>query len=85
MASDIRFKNSLTCIIGGPTRSGKTTFCIRFLQKLDTLCTEPDFPGGIIWCYSEQCAVPQQQLAALTLQSGVTSSARMINISPVVE
>jgi hypothetical protein len=65
MASDIRFKHPFTCIIGGPTGSGKSTFCIRFLQNLDTLCTEPDFPGGIVWCYSEQSAVPQQQLAAL--------------------
>jgi hypothetical protein len=30
-----------------------------------TPCTKPDFPGGIIWCYSEQSAVPQQQLASL--------------------
>jgi len=65
MASDIRFKHPFTCIIGGPTGSGNSTFCIRFLQNLDTLCTEPDFPGGIIWCYSEQSSVPQQQLAAL--------------------
>jgi hypothetical protein len=35
------------------------------MQNLDTLCTEPEFPGGIIWCCSEQSAVPQQQLAAL--------------------
>ena len=26
---------------------------------------ESNFPGGIIWCYSEQSAVPRQQLAAL--------------------
>jgi len=52
-------------VIGGPTGSGKSTFCIRFLQKLDTLCTKPDIPGGIIWCYSELNSVPQQQLAAL--------------------
>jgi hypothetical protein len=29
------------------------------------MSTEPNFPGGIIWYYSEQSAVPQQQLAAL--------------------
>jgi ABC-type phosphate transport system ATPase subunit len=65
MATDIRFKHPFTCIIGGPTGSGKSTFCIRFLQNLDTLCTEPDFPGGIVWCYSEQSAVPRQRLTAL--------------------
>ena len=65
MASDIRFKHPFTCIIGGPTGSGKSSFCIRFLQNLNTLCTEPDFPGGIVWCFSEQSSVPQQKLAAL--------------------
>jgi ABC-type phosphate transport system ATPase subunit len=64
MASDIRFKHPFTCIIG-PTGSGKSTFCIRFLQNFDTLCTEPDFAGKIFWCYGDQSAVPQQQLAAI--------------------
>jgi len=67
IASDIRFLTSVYLIIGGPTGSGKITFCIRFLQNLDTPCTEPDFPGVIIWCYSEQSAMPQQQLAALRI------------------
>jgi hypothetical protein len=65
MAGDIRFKHPFTCIVGGPTGSGKSTFCINLLQNLDTLCTEPDFSGGIVWCYSEQSAVPQQKLEAL--------------------
>jgi len=65
MASDIRCKHPFTCITGGSTGSGKSTFCTRFLQNLDTLCTESDFPGGIIWCYNEQSSVPQQQLSAL--------------------
>jgi predicted ABC-type ATPase len=64
MASDIRFKHPFTCIIGGTTGSGKSTFFICFLQNLDTLCTEPDYSDGIIWCYSEQSPVPRQQLAA---------------------
>ena len=46
VASDIRFKHPFTCIIGGPTGCGKSTLCIRFLQNLDTLCSEPDF----LWC-----------------------------------
>jgi hypothetical protein len=65
MGSDIRFKHLFTCIIGGPTGLGKSTFCIRFLENLDTFCTEPDFRGGIIWCYREQSAVPHHQLTAL--------------------
>jgi hypothetical protein len=38
---------------------------LNYLLHLNTLCTEPYFPGGIIWCYSEQGAVPQQQMTAL--------------------
>jgi hypothetical protein len=56
MASDISIKHPYTCIIEEPTRSGMSTFCIRFLQDLDILCTEPDLPIGIIWCYIEQSA-----------------------------
>ena len=33
-------------------------FCVRFLQNLDALCTERDFDGGVIRCYSEKTAVP---------------------------
>jgi hypothetical protein len=62
MAGDIRFKHPRTCIIGEPMWSGKSTLCVRFLQNLDSLCTKPNFSGGIIWCYSEQSAVLRQQL-----------------------
>jgi hypothetical protein len=61
----IRFKHPFTCIISGPTGSGKSSFCIQFLQNLNSLCTEQNFRGGIIWCYSERTAVPSQQLALL--------------------
>jgi len=56
--SDLKFKHSFTCIISGRSRSGKSSFCVRFLQNLDALCTERDFEGGLIWCYSEKTAVP---------------------------
>ena len=62
--NDIKFKHPFTCILAGPSASGKSSFCIKFLQNLDS-CTEEDFEGGIIWCYSEKTAVPTSQLAAL--------------------
>jgi ABC-type dipeptide/oligopeptide/nickel transport system ATPase subunit len=65
MSADLRFKRPFTCIVSGPTGSGKSSFCIKVLQNLDTLCTEQNFDGGSIWCYSERTAVPSQQLVTL--------------------
>jgi hypothetical protein len=65
MWDDPKFKQPFTCIISGPTGSGKTSFCIRFLQNFDRLCTEPDFGGDIMWYYSEKSAVPSNQLDLL--------------------
>jgi len=39
MASNIRFKHPFTCVIGGPTGSGKSMFCIRFCKTL-THCVQ---------------------------------------------
>jgi len=51
--------------VSGPSGSGKSSFCIRFLQNIDALCTERNFDGWVIWCYSEKTAVPNQKLAVL--------------------
>jgi len=61
----LTFKHPFTCIIAGPSSFGKSTFCISFLQNLDTLCTEQKLNGGIIWCYSEKTAFPHNQLSEL--------------------
>jgi hypothetical protein len=61
-AQDLQFKLPFTCVICWPTGSGKSSLCIRLLQNLDTLCTEQDFRGGIVWCYSEKSAVPTHEL-----------------------
>jgi len=65
MADDVRFKHPFTCILSGPSGSGKSSFTLRLLQHLDSLCIKPNFSGGIIWCYSEKSAVPRQQLTSL--------------------
>jgi len=65
MADDLKFKHPFTCIVSGPSVSGKSSFTLRLVQHLDSLCTEPNFSGWIIWCYSEKSAVPRQKLAIL--------------------
>jgi len=65
MADDIRFKHPFTCIVSCPSGSGKSSFTLRLVQHLDSLCTEPNFSVGIIWCYSEKSAVPREKLASL--------------------
>ena len=67
MENHVKFKHPFTCIVAGPTGSGKTSFVIKLLQKLKTLFTESRFEGEIIWCYSEETAVLSKQLEKLGL------------------
>jgi len=64
-SDDLKFKRPFSCLVSGISGSGKSLFCIRFLQNIDALCTKRNFDGGVIWCYSEKTAVPNQQLAVL--------------------
>jgi hypothetical protein len=61
MSEDLKFKHPFSCIVSGPSGSGKMSFSIRLLQNLAALCTEHELGGGIIWCYSEKTAVPSRQ------------------------
>jgi len=61
MGDDLKLKHPFSCRVSGPSKSGKSSFCIRLLQNLDSLCSERDFGGSIIWCYSEKTAVPKFQ------------------------
>ena len=58
MSEDLRLKLPFTCIISGPSVSGKSSFCIKLLQNFESLDTESKFDGGILWCYVEKNAVP---------------------------
>jgi len=61
MSDDLKLKHPFTCIVSGPSGSGRTSFCICLLQKLDALCTERKFGGCIISCYSKKTALPSRQ------------------------
>ena len=60
-----KFKHPFTCFVAGPTGSGNTSFSIKLLQNLDSLCTVSQLNGGIIWCYNEATAVPREKLRKL--------------------
>ena len=47
--------------MNGTSVYGKSSFCIRFLQNTDALCTERKIGDGIVWCYGEKSAVPSRQ------------------------
>jgi hypothetical protein len=46
-----QFRHPLTCIIAGPTQSGKTYFIFDLLKNIHKLFTP--VPSRIIWCYGE--------------------------------
>ena len=45
------FKHPFTCLICGPTQSGKTEFTFKLLKNLGTLVSP--VPERVIWCYGE--------------------------------
>ena len=51
MFEDLRFKRPFTFIISGTSGSGKSSFCIKLLQNLESLSTETRFEGDILWCH----------------------------------
>jgi ABC-type dipeptide/oligopeptide/nickel transport system ATPase subunit len=61
MSHDLRFKHPFSCIISGPSGSGKLSFCIMLLQNHESQSTEPEFTDGILWCYGEKNAKPTPQ------------------------
>ncbi len=48
---DPRFKHPFTCVIAGPTGSGKTYFVTKLLANAQRLIDPP--PRKVVWCYGE--------------------------------
>ena len=48
---DPRFVHPLTCLVSGPTGSGKTVFVKRWIQHAEAMMSPP--PDRIVWCYGE--------------------------------
>ena len=84
MRDDLKFRHPFSCIVSGPSGSGKSSFVIRFLQNLRHLCTEPSFGGGIVWCYDEKSAVPSHHKLTTNVRynEGVTEDFGSANGEP---
>ncbi len=48
---DPRLKHPFTCVISGPTGSGKTSFVTRLLEHACNMIDPP--PQKVLWCYGE--------------------------------
>ena len=58
MCEDLGFKHPFTCIISGPSGSGKSSFWIKLLQNLKSLSNETRFDGGILGATETQTPSP---------------------------
>jgi hypothetical protein len=67
MSHNLRFKHPFSCIIAGPSAAGKS-FCVKLLQNLESRCTEPEFAGGILWCYGENAKPSPQSVSGKRMQ-----------------
>ncbi len=45
------FKHPFTCLISGPTKSGKTCFTVKFLQNITKMMNP--VPTRVIWCHGQ--------------------------------
>lgn len=66
----VTFRHPFTCLVSGPSGSGKSVFCIRFLRHIKHLCSESRF-DSVIWAYSESGALPHIRYPRLTFHRGV--------------
>ena len=70
---DPRWKHPFTCIVAGPTSSGKSVFVAKLLQNVKEMINPP--PQKIIWFYGEwQEMYARLQIENLTFHEGLPSN-----------
>jgi len=48
---DVRFAHPFTCVVSGPTGSGKTEFVAKLIENISDMMVP--VPEKISWCYGE--------------------------------
>ena len=66
---DVRFRHPFTCIVAGPTQTGKTCWVKRFLEECDILMNQP--PQLIYYAYSEWQPIYKQLPQKVQMAEGL--------------
>jgi len=82
MDDDLKFKHQFSCIVSGPSCSGKTSFVRRFLENFRNHCTEPKFAGWVVWCYGKKRAVLSHLPINIRIHEGVPEDFGITNGEP---
>lgn len=72
-----QFKHPFTCMICGPTQSGKTNFTFELLENVEKL-VDP-VPTKIIWCFGEYQARLEKLPKSVVLCEGITDGLNEID------
>ena len=69
------FKHPFSCLVAGPSQSGKTTF----VERLIKLREEMIFPTPklVIWYYSEFQPAYKRMTGVITVKKGVTTESQL--------
>jgi hypothetical protein len=63
------FRHPFTCIVSGPTQSGKTEFIKRLVQNADVLINPK--PSIVTWCYGDINAIVGNNLPHVVFKDGI--------------
>ena len=66
---DLHFKHPFTCIVGGPTKAGKTVFVKKLVQHASDMIVP--VPERIIWCYTVWQPAYQELAGTVTMVEGL--------------
>ena len=69
------FKNPFSCLIAGPSQSGKTTFVERLIKHRNEMIFPP--PKAIIWHYSELQPAYESMRDDVTFKKGVPTETQL--------
>ena len=73
------FKHPFSCLIAGPSQSGKTTFVERLINHCAEMISPP--PNSVVWHYAEFQPAYERMMDVVTFKKGVPTDAQLKSYS----